>query len=44
MAEEVVLEEADTKYVAEELDASTAHNTHNRSETSREKWRILARF
>ena len=43
-AEESVLEEAVTKDVAEEADSSTARYTHIWSETSREKWRILARF
>ena len=42
--EEVVPEEAVTKDAAEEADASTAHHTQHRSETSRRKWRILARF
>ena len=40
-AEEVVPEEAVTKYVTEEADASTAQHTHNRSETSMDKWKIL---
>ena len=43
-AKEVKPEEAVTKNVAEEVDTSTAQHTHHRSETSREKWRILARF
>ena len=43
-AKEVILGEAVTKDVAEEADASTAHNTHHQSGTSREKWRILAQF
>ena len=42
--EGVVPEDVVTKDVAEEAEASTAQNTHHRSETSREKWRILARF
>ena len=42
--EEVVSEEAVTKDVADEADASTAQNTHNKSETSREKRRIFLRF
>ena len=43
-AEEVVTEEAVTKDVADEAEASTAHHTHHQSGTSRDKWNILARF
>ena len=43
-AEEVVPEEAATKDVTEEADASSAHHTHHRSENSREEWGILAGF
>ena len=43
-AEEVLLEEAVTKDMTEEAGPSTTHNTHHRSETLREKWRILAQF
>ena len=43
-AKEVVPEEAVTKDVTEEVDASTAQHTHNQSGNPREKWRILARF
>ena len=43
-AEEVILQESFTKDVVEEVDASTTQHTHHRSETSREKWRVLARF
>ena len=43
-AKEVVPEEADTKDMAEEADASTADHTHHRSEISRDNWRILVRF
>ena len=41
-ADEVVPEEAVTKDVAGEADALTDHRTNNQSETSRDKWRILA--
>ena len=43
-AKEVVPEEAVTKDVADEAEASTAQNTHNQSGTSRGKWRIFAQF
>ena len=43
-ADEVVPEEAVTKDMKEEVEALTAQNKHHRSETSREKWRILAQF
>ena len=43
-AKKFVLEEAVNKDVADEADASTAHNTHNQSGISREKWSILSRF
>ena len=43
-AKEVVTEEAATKDVAEEAEASTTHNIHHGSETSSYKWRILAQF
>ena len=43
-AKEVVPEEAVTKELAEEADASTAQNKHHESESSRDEWRILARF
>ena len=42
--EEVVLEEAATKNVAEKSEDSTAPHTHHGSGTSREKWMILARY
>ena len=40
----VVPEEAVTKDMADEADASTAHHTHHQSGTSRDKWSILAQF
>ena len=43
-AKKVVPEEVVTKYVAYKADASTYQHTHHQSVTSREKWRILARF
>ena len=43
VAEEFVLEEGVTKDVADEADSSNFQNTHHLSETSWEKWRILAR-
>ena len=43
-AEDVVPEELVTKDVEEQADASTTQHKHHQSETSREKWRILARF
>ena len=42
-AEEVIPDEAIRKYMAKKADASTAQNTHNRPETSKEKLKILAR-
>ena len=42
-AEGVVPEVAVTKYVADEAEASTAQNTHHRSETSKDKLKIMER-
>ena len=44
MAKEVVPEEEVTKDMTEEADASFVQHTLHCSETSREKWRILAWF
>ena len=43
-AGEVVPEEAVTKDVVDEADVSIAQHTNHQSGTSREKWRVLARF
>ena len=43
-AKEVVPEEAVNKDVADEVDASNDQYTQHQSETSWDKWMILARF
>ena len=42
--DEVLPEEAVTKYVADKADTSTAPLTNHPSGTSRDKWKILERY